>query len=63
MSNNNLTLDLLPRKDKDGKIFFIAKLKAPVLLDARDGIVFLAFVSDSGAEQLQIACMSKEPHD
>lgn len=57
MSNNNLTLDLKPRKDKDGAIFYVAKLKGPFKIDCKDGAVFLVFISDSGDEALQIAPM------
>ena len=33
MSNKNLTIDLKARKDKDGMIFYVGKIKAPVLID------------------------------
>jgi len=33
MSNNNLTIDLKPREDKDGQIFYVGKLKAPVAIN------------------------------
>lgn len=55
MSNKNLTIDLKARKDKDGMIFYVGKIQAPVLIDCKDGVVFLIFVSDQGDEQLQIA--------
>jgi len=64
MSNKNITLDLKARTDKDGKIFYVAKIEAPVLIDCSEGAVFLVFVSDRGAEELQIAKMdSKELDD
>lgn len=64
MSNKNVTIDLKARKDKDGMIFYVGKLKAPVLIDCSQGAVFLVFVSDQGDEQLQIALMdNKELQD
>jgi hypothetical protein len=57
MSNKNLTVDLKARKDKDGMIFYVGKIEAPVLIDCTKGAVFLIFVSDQGDEQLQIAPM------
>lgn len=64
MSNKNLTIDLKARKDKDGMIFYVGKIKAPVMVDCTNGVVFLIFVSDQGDEQLQIAPMDiKEVDD
>jgi hypothetical protein len=64
MSNKNLTIDLKARKDKDGMIFYVGKIEAPVLIDCTKGAVFLIFVSDQGDEQLQIAPMDvKEIND
>ena len=63
MSNKNVTIDLKARKDKDGMIFYVGKLKAPVLIDCSQGAVFLVFVSDQGDEQLQIALMDNKELD
>lgn len=60
MSNKNVTIDLKARKDKDGEIFYVGKIKAPVLIDCSKGAVFLVFVSDNGDEQLQIALMDNK---
>jgi hypothetical protein len=57
MSNNNLTIDLKARKDIDGNTYYIGKLKAPMLIDCKQGVVFLVFVSDPENEALQIAPM------
>ena len=57
MANSNLVIDLKSRKDCDGKVFYVGKIKAPVLIDCKDGAVFLVFVSDKGDEVLQIALM------
>lgn len=63
MSNKNVTIDLKARKDKDGMIFYVGKIKAPVLIDCSMGAVFLVFVSDQGEEQLQIALMDNKDLD
>jgi len=63
MSNKNVTIDLKSRVDKDGKIFYVGKVKAPVLIDCTKGAVFLVFVSDHGEEQLQIALMDSKDLD
>ncbi len=60
MSNKNVMIDLKARKDKDGMIFYVGKIKAPVLIDCSMGAVFLVFVSDRGDEQLQIALMDNK---
>jgi len=63
MSNKNVTIDLKARKDKDGMIFYVGKIKAPVLIDCSQGAVFLVFISDQGDEQLQIALMDNKEVD
>ncbi len=63
MSNKNVTIDLKARRDKDGMVFYVGKIKAPVLIDCTQGAVFLVFVSDQGDEQLQIALMDNKEVD
>jgi hypothetical protein len=64
MSNKNVTIDLKARNDIDGQVFYVGKIKAPVLIDCSMGAVFLVFISDKGDEQLQIALMdNKELED
>lgn len=63
MSNKNLAIELRARKDKDGMVFYVGKIKAPMLIDCKDGVVFLIFVSDQGDEQLQIAPMDNKEVD
>jgi hypothetical protein len=63
MSNTNLTIDLKARKDIDGQVFYVGKLKAPMTIDCRKGAVFLVFVSDKGDEQLQVALMDQKEFD
>lgn len=60
MSNKNITIDLKSKIDRDGKVFYIGKVEAPVLIDCGEGAVFLIFVSEQGNEQLQIAPMEKK---
>jgi hypothetical protein len=59
MSNKNLVIDLKARKDKDGKVFYVGKIRAPVLIDCSEGASFLIFISDPNEEQLQIAPMDE----
>lgn len=59
MSNSNLKIDLNARNDKDGRTFYVGKLKFNGNISCKDGITFLVFVSDTGNEQLQIASMEK----
>jgi len=63
MSNKNLTIDLKRRADKDGRIFYVGKLKAPVLIDCSQGAVFLIFTSDLNDEQMQVALMDGKDQD
>jgi hypothetical protein len=64
MSNKNFTIDLKARKDQDDRVFYVGKIKAPILIDCSMGAVFLVFVSDKGDEQLQIALMdTKDKED
>jgi hypothetical protein len=63
MSNNNLIIDLKPRKDIDGRVFYVGKLKTPALIDCWRGATFLVFISDKGEEQLQIAPMDTKDDD
>ena len=55
MSNNNLTIPLIKREDKNGKIFYIAKIKSPILIDLSKGATFFIFASEDGVEEMQIA--------
>jgi len=57
MSNKNITIDLKACPDRDGNVFYVGKIKSPVLIDLSKGAAFLVFISDKGAEQLQIALM------
>jgi hypothetical protein len=63
LANNNLKIDLHAREDKDNKIFYVGKLKAPANIELKNGATFLIFVADKGQEQLQIAPMEKSEKD
>ena len=63
MSNSNLKVDLHSRKDKDGNIFHIGKLKFSGNINCKDGVTFLIFTSETGSEQLQIAQMDGKNDD
>ena len=59
MSNKNLTIELKSTKDKNGKTYHIGKIKAPVMIDCSEGVVFLIYTSEENMEELQIASMDK----
>lgn len=61
MANTNLVMDLTPATDRNGKIYYVAKIKVNALLDLSKGATFLVFTSDAGNEQLQIAPMENKP--
>ena len=63
MSNKNLTIDLKARKDVDGLTFYIGRLKGPFVINCKDGVTFLMFVSEKNNEQLQIAAMESKDID
>jgi len=55
LSNYNLSIPLTKREDKNGKTFYIAKIKTPVQINLEPGATFLVFVSEDGMEEMQIA--------
>lgn len=58
--SNNIKIELTPRTDSSNNIYFVGKLFAPVLIDCREGATFLIFISEEGAEQMQIAPMDNK---
>ena len=58
----NFKINLEARADKDQKTYYMAKLDAPVFIDASDGLAFLIFLSESGSEELQIAHADNDLH-
>lgn len=60
MSNKNLIIELKSRKDKNGQTFYVGKIKAPILIDCKEGAVFLIYTSEENSEELQIALMDNK---
>lgn len=63
MANKNLCINLIPRQDVDGNIFYVGKLKVDATLNFKRGVAFLVFVSEEGTEQLQISMMDDKQED
>lgn len=57
---SNLKIELDPREDKEGQIYYLGKVKTPIDINCRKGITFLVFLSEEGEEELQIAPLDKE---
>jgi len=53
--DDKLCIKLFKREDKNGKTFYVGRMKAPISLDLKDGAAFLVFISEEGCEELQIA--------
>jgi hypothetical protein len=60
MSNKNLIIELKAREDKNHQVFYVGKLKFPGSIDCSEGVVFLIYTSEEGAEELQIALMDNK---
>ena len=54
MINDRLSIELEPRTDDQGRKYFVGKLKGPITIDCENGVAFLIFVSEEGAEELQV---------
>lgn len=65
MSSINLTVDLRAKPDENGKTFYVGKIKFPGDIDCREGVTFLIFTSEEGAEQMQITKLTegKDPRN
>ncbi len=61
--SKNLTINLDPDTDRNGKRYFIGKLKFPGTINCKDGITFFVFIAEDGSEQLQIASMENKKHE
>ena len=57
--SNNFKIPLEAAVDQHGATYYIARLKAPLLIDCKDGVVFLVFNSAEGEEELQISSYKK----
>jgi len=60
MNTNNLTIPLDIRLDGKKNVYYLGRVKFPGTISLADGITFLIFLSDSGEEELQIACNDKD---
>ena len=58
--SNNIKIELQGRPDKNGQVFFVGKIKAPILIDCSEGAVFLIYTSEAGSEEMQIALMDSK---
>lgn len=56
---NPLKIELNPREDKNKNIFYLGKLEAPIQLDFTHGVAFFIFISESGAEEIQISPLDR----
>lgn len=56
--DDKFCIKLYKREDKNGKTFYVGRMKAPVSLNLKDGAAFLIFTSEEGCEELQIANVS-----
>ncbi len=54
MSDDKLRVPLTARQDKDGRVYYIGKLRAPVSIDCKEGTAFIIFTSEQGEEEMQI---------
>lgn len=61
MLAEKLRIRLDKKKDADGKIYYLAKVKFPGTLDFKDGAVFLIFTSEEGEEEMQIGNLHNGP--
>lgn len=61
--HSNLPIELHPRFDKDPepgetpKKFYVGKIQFDGVMDCSQGLLFFAFTSDEGEEELQIAAI------
>lgn len=62
-NDNKLSVALIPNIDRNGKKYYLGKLRFPGTIDCKDGVVFMMFVSEDGAEELQIGTLVDKPRD
>lgn len=53
--DGKIKIPLEKRVDSLNKTYYIGKIEAPILIDCKDGVCFLIFVSEAGDEEIQIA--------
>jgi hypothetical protein len=61
--SNNLTVPLKTKTDRDGRKYFVGKVRFPGNITCKDGICFLVFLADPGAEEIQICTMEDNNRD
>lgn len=57
---SNLKIELENRLDSKDQVYFIGRLRFPGTIDCSKGVTFLAFTSEVGEEELQIAVNDNE---
>lgn len=60
MNPSNFSVELDGRLDKNDKLYYLGKKKFPGIIDFSQGLTLLAFVSEDGDEEIQIAINDKE---
>jgi hypothetical protein len=63
MADGKLSIILEKRKDDNDNTYYIGKLKAPINIEAKDGVCFLIFTAIDGEEEMQIANMLPPKRD
>lgn len=58
--SDELIIELEPETDRNGKTFYVGRLKAPVLIDCKEGATFIIFTSDPNSPELHI-CNTNKP--
>lgn len=54
------SIELEANTDSEGQIYYHGAKKSPCQIDCRDGVAFMIFTSEAGAEELQIACVDPD---
>lgn len=54
------SIELEACEDSENKIYYHGAKKSPCQIDCRDGVAFMIFTSEEGAEELQIACVDPD---
>lgn len=56
----NLKVQLMSHEDKNHNIFFVGKIYAPIALNLSKGACFLVFLSETDAEEIQVATLDED---
>jgi hypothetical protein len=60
--SHNLSIPLKTKLDRDGRKYLVGKLKAPITIDCSEGICLICFVSEEGAEELQLCSINNKEY-